>query len=415
MKILICSANYAPELTGVGKYSGEMAQWLAAQGHEVRVVAAPPYYPAWQVDAAYRGRGWFRERVDRVQVWRVPIWVPKRPSGLQRVLHLMSFGLSSLLPLLFWALVWRPDMCLCVAPFVTSAPGVWFAARLGRSQAWLHLQDFEVDVAFRIGLLRGGLMQRAVSALERWVMRRFDRVSSISQRMLERAAEKGVDVRRLVMLRNWVDVDSIQPLAGPSIYRAELDIPQDALVVLFAGTLGLKQGLQLLPPVARQLANLHFVVCGHGPMKATLLAECADLGNVHFMPLQPVECLSELLGLADIHLLTQDPAAEDLVLPSKLGGMLASGRPVVATVRLASELGCIVADCGLVVEPGSADALAAGLQELVGDAARRRALGLRGRRFAEEHLGREGVLLAAQRAFSGQSAAAQPVQPQPGR
>ena len=70
MRILVCSANYTPELTGIGKYSGEMGAWLAARGHEVRVVAAPPYYPAWRVHEAWRGRAFRRELVDGVRVWR---------------------------------------------------------------------------------------------------------------------------------------------------------------------------------------------------------------------------------------------------------------------------------------------------------------------------------------------------------
>ena len=75
MKILIYSANYAPEPTGIGKYSGEMAEWLAAQGHEVRVVAAPPYYPNWQIAKGYRWPLYRRERIHNVDVWRAPLWV----------------------------------------------------------------------------------------------------------------------------------------------------------------------------------------------------------------------------------------------------------------------------------------------------------------------------------------------------
>ena len=309
MKILICSANYAPELTGVGKYSGEMAQWLAAQGHEVRVVAAPPYYPAWAVAPEYCGRAFCRETLDGVRVWRAPLWVPAQPGGLRRVLHLLSFAFTSAPLLLWWGLTWRPQVCIAVAPFVTAAPATWLASRLAGGRAWLHVQDYEVDVAFSMGLLKGGLLKRALSAIEGFVFRRFDRVSSISQRMLERAGSKGVDPARLVFLPNWVDVKAIQPLSGPSPYRAELGLTESYVVALFSGTLGRKQGLQLIPQAARLLADeprLHFVICGDGPMKDELQQLSAGLPRFHFLPLQPMARLSDLLGLADMHLLPQD-------------------------------------------------------------------------------------------------------------
>jgi len=95
MKILVCSTNFAPEPTGIGKYSGEMAAWLAARGHEVRAVAAPPYYPTWRVAGNYRWPPYRREQWSGVEVWRAPLWVPKSPHGLTRVLHLLSFAVMS--------------------------------------------------------------------------------------------------------------------------------------------------------------------------------------------------------------------------------------------------------------------------------------------------------------------------------
>jgi colanic acid biosynthesis glycosyl transferase WcaI len=232
-------------------------------------------------------------------------------------------------------------------------------------------------------------------AAECFVLRRFDRVSSISQRMLERAASKGVAAERLVFFRNWVDMQVVKPLAAPSLYRKMLGLEPSDRVILFSGTLGRKQGLQVIPQVARLLADapeIHFVVCGDGPMKPDLLLQCAGLSNVHFLPLQPLDQLGELLGLADLHLLPQDVAAEDLVLPSKLGGMLASGRPVVATCAQGTELADVVQGCGVVVKPGDAAAVAAALRRLVFDPVRCLRIGQAARQFAESSLSREEVL-----------------------
>lgn len=99
MKILVYGINYSPELTGIGKYTGEMVEWLAAQGHEVRVITAPPYYPQWQVGENYSAWRYKREE-GAATVWRCPLYVPKQPSTLKRLLHLGSFAVSSFFPLM---------------------------------------------------------------------------------------------------------------------------------------------------------------------------------------------------------------------------------------------------------------------------------------------------------------------------
>src|SRR5580698_5350532 len=96
MKILVYGINYAPELTGIGRYTSDMAASLAAAGHDVRVVTAPPYYPAWQIAPGFSAGRYATERSDGVSIWRAPLWVPSRPKGARRLLHLASFALSSL-------------------------------------------------------------------------------------------------------------------------------------------------------------------------------------------------------------------------------------------------------------------------------------------------------------------------------
>jgi colanic acid biosynthesis glycosyl transferase WcaI len=394
LNILIYSANFAPEPTGIGKYSGEMAAWLAQRGHTIRVIAAPPYYPAWKVDPDHRWPPYRRERWNGVDVWRAPLWVPQRPGGAARALHLASFAASSA-PLALASALWRPDVVLTVAPFLTCAPTGWLAARLSGAKAWLHIQDFEVDAAFGLGMLEGGLLRRFALGCERRLLRRFDVVSTISNRMIERLHAKGVLPERTRLFPNWVDAERIRPLSRASAYRAELLVDDNTVVALFSGTLGPKQGLSIIPEAARRLAHrpgVLFVICGDGVMKPTLEQACDGLANVRLLPLQPTKRLCELLNLADIHLLTQSPGAEDLVLPSKLTGMLASGRPIVATCRQGSEIASVVTACGVIVAPDNADELAAAIVRLADDGSRRRALGVQARSWAERKLTLDAIL-----------------------
>jgi colanic acid biosynthesis glycosyl transferase WcaI len=394
LKILICSVNFAPERTGIGKYSGEMAAWLVEQGHDVRVIAAPPYYPMWDVDPAYRSPRFRRETWRGVDVWRAPLWVPKNPGGTARVLHLLSFALTAF-PLMLRQIAWHPDLVMTVAPALVCAPTALLTAYLAGAQSWLHLQDFEVDVAFQLGLLKGKFLRRIVLRIEQWIMRRFDTVSTISSRMVELLVNKGVSVERVSYLPNWVEISKFKPGSTGSSYRAELGIPTDAIVVLFSGTLGGKQGLMVIPAAAELLSSrkdVVFVICGDGVMKPQIEAATANMPNVRLLPLQPAERLGELLAMADIHVLPQSPGAADLVLPSKLSGMLASGRAVIATCRPGTEIEAVVAGCGVIVPPKDGAALADAITELADDPVTRLAMGRRARGVAEANFEREAVL-----------------------
>lgn len=394
LKVLLISPNFAPEPTGIGKYSGDMAAWLEANGHEVRVVAAPPYYPAWKVYAGYSPVRYRREHWRGVEVWRAPLWVPRKPGGRARVLHLVSFAITSF-PVILRQIFWRPDVVMVVAPALVCAPSAWIAARLCGAHAWLHIQDFEVDVAFQMGLLKGELLKRIVLRMERALLRRFDTVSTISRRMIELLIRKQVAVERTCYFPNWVEIPDSHLASSAATYRTELDIHPDAVVVLFSGSMGAKQGLMVIPEAAAHLAgrdDIVFVVCGEGVFKPTLEASVASLRNVRLLPLQPIERLAELLGTADIHLLPQSVGAADLVLPSKLSGMLASGRPVIATCRPGTEIADIVANCGLVVAPRDSHALADAISRLADDSVLRHSLGRKAREFAKANFERDAVL-----------------------
>ncbi len=394
MKVLLLGLNFAPELIGVGKYTAEFAAWLTERGHEVRVITAPPYYPDWQVGRGYAGWQYRRETVAGARTLRCPLWVPDEPTAAKRILHLLSFAISSFVPTLWQALRWRPDVVWTVEPTTLTAPTALLAARLARARACLHVQDLEIEAACAICMICHPRLHAALRAAYGWLLRRFDLVSTISERMRATIAAHGVAPGRLCRFPNWVDTSSIRPLEQPGRLRRTLGLRADQLVVLYAGNMGEKQGLEGLATVADRLAarpEIQLVLCGAGAVRARLEHLMAERSNVRLVPLQPRERLNELLNLADIHILPQRREAASFALPSKLGGMLASGRPFVAQTE-GGELARAAGAGGIAVAPDDPAAMAAAILALAADAKRRQRLGQGGRQFAEAHLNRELII-----------------------
>lgn len=394
LRILIAGLNYAPEPIGIGPYTADMARWLAQRGHEVEVIAAKPYYPDWRVLPAFRG--WSGARVeDGVRVNRRPLYVPASPGGIKRVLHHLSFLASTWLPLVGAARRKRPDVVLTIAPSLIAAPAARAAARAARAPGWLHVQDFEVGAALATGLLKSGSAgARAATVFERAAMAGFDQYSSISPQMCARLQQTVESNSPVFELRNWADIDAVTPLQRPSRYRDEWNIMTQH-VALYSGNIANKQGVNIIVDAARMLADrgdLTFVICGEGPTRGLLERRAAGLRNVLFRPLQPRDSLGELMGLATVHLLPQLSGAADLVLPSKMTNMLASGRPIVATAEPGTGIAQEVEGCGLIVAPGDASAFAAAIASLCDDPEHSAVLGTAARTRAKERWSRDMVL-----------------------
>jgi colanic acid biosynthesis glycosyl transferase WcaI len=386
-RILIVGLNYAPDMVGVPKYTTEMAEELSRRGHVVEVICGPPYYPAWRVGEGYAGWRFSRETRNGVEITRTPLYVPAKPGGLKRIVHLATFGVAAQAVVASVAKRFRPDLVFTVAPTLTSVGAALAAAKRSGAASWLHIQDFEVDAAFELGLLKGDAGRRFALGLETRVFRRFDQVSTISPNMVALLERKGVDPANSFELRNWIDVDATPVFADSNTsYRQALSIAPDAVVALYSGNMAAKQGLGSLAELAAMLEvtapNVTLVLGGDGPFKSELVQLCAGRGNVRFLGLQPFERLPELLGTADLHLLPQRPEAADLVLPSKLIGMLASGRPVVAMAEPGTGLAKEVEGCGLVT-PAHAAGMAEGVIALAGNPGLRAELGRAARERAE--------------------------------
>jgi colanic acid biosynthesis glycosyl transferase WcaI len=395
-KIIIIGINFYPELTGIGKYTAELAAYLCESGYEVHVVTALPYYPSWQVQPGYKTWQYKREVWQDVEIYRCPLWVPRRPSGLKRLLHLFSFALSSF-SILLYQLRWKPDLVLCIAPAFICAPFAWFTARLSGAKSWLHIQDFELDAATSLGMLPADhFLTRWAAQGESWLLARFDCVSTISESMLARLLQKGVSPTRAILFPNWVNTNEIFPLLSfQNSLRETFGIPATDIVILYSGNMGEKQGLESLILVAKKLQihhYLHFILCGDGVARAELEMTAKDLSNVQFLTLQPPQKLNLLLNSADIHILPQKADAADLVMPSKLLGMLASGKAVIATANPGTELENVVNQVGVVVAPGDQYALCQAILNLASSPQLRLQLGEKGRDYVCKNWSEQIVL-----------------------
>lgn len=371
MKILFYGINYAPELTGIGKYTGEMAAWYAEAGHEVQVITAPPYYPEWKVAQGYSASRYDAREESGVRVTRCPLYVPGKPSALKRILHLASFSLSSAFPLLA-KIRWKPQLIVLVVPTLFCALQALLVSRLTGAQIVLHIQDFEVDAMFGL-IAKPGKLSRLAYWIERQLMNRFDWVSTISPGMIRRARSKGVEETKLMLFPNWSEVSRFTDSQRDDAYLTQLGLTPSKKTVLYSGNLGEKQGLESVLEAAQALKerdDLQFLIVGDGAAKERLqiLAQSLGLKNLTFAPLQPYEDLPRLLASADCHLVVQRRGAADAVLPSKLTNILAVGGNAVITADKDTSLGVLCEEypgVAVLVAPESTAALIQGITACV--------------------------------------------------
>lgn len=359
----------------------------------MRVVTAPPYYPQWRIGSGHSAWLYRRETLVGVTVRRCPLYIPKKQTGLKRLVHLASFAVSSF-PVMLAQAFWRPDVVLAVAPPLMCAPGALITARLCGARTWLHIQDFELDAARQLGLVGGdGPAAKTAKRIESWLLGRFGTVSTISRKMVERAIAKGVQPEKTVLFPNWADIDEITPSDRNNETRREIGAGPEDIVLLYAGNIGAKQGLEMILDAAELTAaepKLRYVIAGDGAARRGLeaSAKARNLRNVRFLPVQPAEKFAGLLAAGDIHLVVQKEAAADLVLPSKVTNILAAGRPMIVTAGADTELGRIAQTGGfaLRIEPEKPEYLRDAIIELAADADRRCKMGRAARKYAEEHL-----------------------------
>lgn len=364
MRILIYGINYSPELTGIGKYTAEMAEWLVQHGNDVSVITAMPYYPEWEIHKKYKGRLWYKEVINGVKIFRCPLYVPKEVSSKKRIIHEFSFLWTSSFRWFAALFKKRFDLVITLAPPFHIGIASYVYSKLKKTTVVNHIQDLQIDAAKDLNMLTNSKALDMMFKVEKFLLRKSNYVSTLTPGMRQRVLQKEVSDEHIVMLPNWVDLDFIRPLSPEKSLRKQFKIPEEDTVILYSGNMGKKQGLDMLLNVAEMYKDrkeIHFVMVGSGVEKDNLIKQAKekDLDNVEFYPLQPYDQLSSLLATADIHLVLQKKEASDLVMPSKLTGILAAGGCAVVTAMPGTSLYEVVEErnIGILCEPESVKAL----------------------------------------------------------
>lgn len=397
MRILIYSYNYHPEPIGIAPLMTELAEGLAGQGHEVHVLTGMPNYPQRQIYEQYRGKLYDTEQVNGVHIHRCYVWVRPKPGLVARMLLDMSFALTSFLRALAG---WQPDVILLtVPPLPVSVP----AALLGliyRCPVVLNLQDILPEAAVHVGLIRNKFAIRVFEALEWFAYRTAHTVSVITDGFVENLLGKGVDRQKITVIPNWVDVNFIAPKpTEDSDFRRRHGL-QDKFVVMYSGNIALTQGLETVIDTAAQLGDytdIHFVIVGEPKALEPLRQRCLKqqvTDRVTLLPFQSRETLPDMLAAADVGLIVQKSNVIGFNMPSKTQLLLASGRPIVASVPLSGTAAQAVRQSqgGLVVKPQSPYHLAQAILRLYQNPQLARQLGQQGRQHAIEQYSFEQAL-----------------------
>ncbi|AYN66659.1 colanic acid biosynthesis glycosyltransferase WcaI [Euzebyella marina] len=403
-RLLFIGYNFAPELTGIGKYSGEMMHWLAERGHDCTVLTAYPYYPDWKVQEPYRSsRFWYKKELHqfssggRLRVIRCPMYVPKEPSGVKRMMLDTTFSISVLFRMLPLLLEEKFEWVISIAPsFQSGILGVLYK-KFRRSRHLYHIQDLQIEAAQDLGLIKSSFLLKVLFGTERFIFRNTDIISSISEGMISRIERKAK--KQLLFFPNWTDTKSFYPLLkSKTSLKEKFGFNTDDWVVLYSGAIGEKQGLDALLHSAKKLKSftrIQFAICGTGPYKEILetMAQNMNLNNVRFLPLQPKEEFNSFLNMADLHLVIQKENASDLVMPSKLTTILSVGGLALITANKGSSLYKVVQNhqIGVLVKAENQEALNNGILSIYeddGQAILRR----NARTYAERYLALDEVM-----------------------
>lgn len=382
MRILVLNQYYHPDQSSTAQILTELCEDLAAD-HDVTVVAGRPSYNPVE-RAAPR-----RELLHGVRVVRSRSTSFHRTSMPGRLANYGTYVGSCLADALSLG---RPDVVLAMTdpPVVASAAAAVSAVR-GIPFVYVN-QDLFPQVAVALGRLHNPAVVASLRRLNRTIRARSTRIVAIGRDMARRLIDEGAPAEKIHFIPNWADGRTIRPLERPSTFRRANGWDRK-FVVMHSGNVGLSQDLGTLLRTAELLRDAPEVVVavvGDGAARPELQARADRLGldNVTFLPYQPKADLSDSLGAADVHLVSLRPGLAGAIVPSKVYGIMAAGKPFLASVEPDSEPAVLAAEhrCGVRVDPAGPRAMAEAILSMrampLGD------MGIRGRRAFEERYDR---------------------------
>lgn len=389
MRFLFINQHYAPDFAATAQQLADLAEHLASQGHEVHVLTSKAVYDGRPLDLPAE------EVLNGVHVHRVSIGETRRDRLRQRLFGYLSFHarahwLALRLP--------KPDVVISLTtPPLISLAGVWM--RWLRGCAFVYwVMDVYPDIAVRAGVLRRFGPARGIwSMLAQLCYRAAHRVIVLSPGMRDALEKRGVPEEKVAIVPSWSPAETIRPIASEANPFREEHVPSGSFAVMYSGNMGTCHLWKEIADAVGLLRNdpsIRFLFVGGGKNASLLRKEVEGERNVRFLAYQDREKLGESLGAGDLHLITLDERFEGLLLPCKLYGIMAAGRPVLYVGSEHGDIAKIIREtrCGVVVPPGRGDLLAAELRRLAADPAELQAMGQRGRECFEKFYTAEAVV-----------------------
>ncbi|MEJ1931736.1 glycosyltransferase family 4 protein [Nostoc sp. NIES-2111] len=404
MQILIYSYNYYPEPIGIAPLMTELAEGLVKRGHQVRVITGMPNYPQRCIYDEYQGKWYQTEERNGVTIQRCYLRIKSNPNLIDRLLLELSFVATSFPQALKG---WQPDVILVtVPPLLVSLP----ASLLGwiyNCPVILNVQDILPEAGIRIGLIKNKLMIRALEAIEKFAYRTAHTISVIAEGFVDNLVNKGVPDNKIACIPNWANLNFISSEASKNNSWRKLHNLDGKFVVLYSGNIALTQGLETVIAAAsglRHIPEIAFVIAGESKSLERLQKYCMTCGadNLLLLPLQPREKLPEMLAAADVGLVVQKSNVVSFNMPSKIPLLMASDRPIIASVPANGTAAKAIRKSGggVVVPPESAKALADAVLKLYQNPDLATQLGHQGRKFAIENYAFEKALNSYEQLFT---------------
>jgi putative colanic acid biosynthesis glycosyltransferase WcaI len=385
LRVVVLGLNYAPETTGIAPYTTGFARHLAAENHDVTVVAGHPHYPEWELHPGYEAPR--PPEDDRgVRLVRVPHPVPRNPSGLSRVWMEVVFAWRAAVRLARQ----RPHVVVVISPALLALIPAVLLRRVLRYRLGAVVQDLYGAALSETGI-GGGLIARVTARLELALLRRVQGLVVIHEVFRRKLIASGVPEHRIEVIPNWSHVTMPEKHDRAAV-RRQLGWRHDEFIALHAGNMGAKQGLEGLVDVARLAdelgSSVRIVLMGNGSRRAALEEYARGLTRVSVVDSLPAGDFESALAAADCLLLHEKPGVVEMSVPSKLTTYFTAGRPVVAATDPRSGAASLMsaAGAGPVVQAGDAAALLGSIEQLAQDPEQALASGENGRRYAAEHL-----------------------------